>query len=297
MTVSVVIATRNRRALLAEAIATVFDQTFEDWELLVMDDASTDDTPLYLAGLTDPRIRIFRQSVPSERSAARNWGLAEARGEFVMFLDDDDLLRPAALDNLARALAADSAAVAATAPCRILQSNGDSVKVYWPARASSRVIWRELLFGWWANSGQNLFRTAVVREAGGFPPLNACEDRKLWLAIARRGSVCVIPPVAMEYRQHTGQRKPADIDEIRRHVWRDFIDGLPPHEQREARQIRHTAELVEQSEKARGERRWPLALRLQLAACFAASRLIFSPLTGRPMWWGLKKCLARVAEP
>src|SRR5438876_3252 len=97
MTVSVVIATRNRRALLAEAIATVFDQTFADWELLVVDDCSSDDTPRYLAGLDDTRIRIFRQTVPLERSAARNRGLREARGKFIMFLDDDDLLRPAAL--------------------------------------------------------------------------------------------------------------------------------------------------------------------------------------------------------
>ena len=63
MTVSVVIATRNRRALLAEAIATVFDQTFADWELLVVDDCSSDDTQRYLDGVEHPRVRIFRQSV------------------------------------------------------------------------------------------------------------------------------------------------------------------------------------------------------------------------------------------
>src|SRR6266511_2364656 len=143
MTVSVVIATRNRPALLAEAIATVFDQTFADWELLVVDDCSNDDTPRYLAGLDDTRIRIFRQTVPLDRSAARNRGLREARGEFIMFLDDDDLLRPSALANLVAALRADPSAVAAAAPCRVLRTNGDSVKVYWPATASSRVIWRE----------------------------------------------------------------------------------------------------------------------------------------------------------
>ena len=127
--------------------------------------------------------------------------------------------------------------------------------------------------------------------------MNACEDRKLWLTVARRGRVRVIPPVAMEYRIHDGQSKPANVDEIRQAVWRDFIDGLPRREQLQAHRIRHAAELVELSEKARRERRWLLALRLQLAACLAAPRLVLSPLTGRPMWWGLKKCLLRVAEP
>jgi glycosyltransferase involved in cell wall biosynthesis len=297
MTVSVVIATRNRRTLLAEAIATVFEQTFTDWELLVVDDCSGDDTELYLAGVKHSGVRVFRQSVPGERVAARNRGLAEARGEFIMFLDDDDLLRPSALANLVAALRADSSAVAAAAPCRILQTNGDSVKVYWPATAVTRVIWRELLFGWWANSGQTLFRTAVIREIGGFTPPIPCEDRRLWLTLARLGRVRVIPPVALEYRVHAGQSKPANVDEFRQAVWREFIDGLPPNEQRQARRIRRAAELVGLSEKARGGRLWLHALRLQLGACLAAPTLVVSPLTGRPMWWGVKKCLTRVVEP
>lgn len=294
--ITVVIATRNRRALLAETIATVIDQTFQDWELLVVDDGSTDDTPDYLAGLRHPRIRVLRQNQHQERSAARNRGLAEARGVFIMFLDDDDLLRPTALANLSAALRADPGAVAASAPCRFLQVNGDTVKVYWPAKACSRVIWRELLFGWWANSGQNLFRTSVIREVGGFPNLIACEDRKLWLTVARRGRVCLIPQVEMEYRQHAGQSKPANIDEIRRGVWREFIEALPPAQQAEARSIRRAAEFAAQSEMARCEDQWLRAVRCQLAAFLVAPGLVFSPLTGRPLWWGLKKAILRVPE-
>ena len=127
--------------------------------------------------------------------------------------------------------------------------------------------------------------------------MNACEDRKLWLTVARRGKVRVIPSVAMEYRIHAGQSKPPNVDEIRQAVWREFIDGLPPREQLEANRIRDAAELVRLSQEARGKGKWLRALRLQLAACLIAPRLVFSPLTGQPIWWGLKKCLARVAEP
>lgn len=296
--VSVVIATRNRRALLSETVATVQEQTFGDWELIVVDDASTDDTPAYLASLVDPRARSIRLETRSERSVARNTGLAEARGELVMFLDDDDLLRANALERLVAALRAEPNAVAASGACRILQRNGDSVRVYRPAERHTRVIWRELLFGWWSNSGQNLYRTNVVRAAGGFDPATThVEDRRLWLAVATRGPVCVVPSVAMEYRQHDGQLKPADLDEIRERVWRDFIGGLDASHQGEARRIRRAAVLVDRAERARVERRFADAFRNQLTACLLAPSLVRSPLTGRPMWWGLRKSLLRVSVP
>jgi glycosyltransferase involved in cell wall biosynthesis len=297
-TVSVVIATRNRRALLSETIATVQEQSFADWELIVVDDASTDDTPAYLAGIRDARIRCIRRDVHGERSAARNAGLADARGTFVMFLDDDDLLRTTALESLVTALTDEPNAVAAAASCRILQRNGDSVKVYRPSKQVTRVIWRELLFGWWSNSGQNLYRTAVVRDIGGFDTaLSHCEDRKLWLAIAMRGPVCVVPAVAMEYRQHDGQHKPPDIDRIRQSVWDDFISNLDAERQAEARRIRRAAELVDRAERARSEQRFGEALAAQLRACALAPSLVSSPLTARPLWWGIKKGLLRVSVP
>ena len=297
-TVSVVIATRNRRQFLSEAIATVQEQTFADWELIVVDDASTDDTVSYLNTLRDARIRVITQAVHGERSAARNAGLADAGSEFIMFLDDDDVLRAKTLTSLVETLRAQPDAAAAAGACRILQANGDSIKVYHPAKACKRVIWRELLFGWWANSGQNLYRTALVREVGGFnQSLSSCEDRNLWLAVARSAPVCLVPVIAMEYRQHTGQSKPANLDDIRESVLNEFITTLPPAGQTEGRRIRRAAELVEKSEAARAARKFGSALRWQLQACWLAPRLLLSPLTGRPLWWGIKKCLLRVSAP
>lgn len=297
--VSVVIATRNRQALLSETIATVLEQSFQDWELIVVDDASTDGTPELLATLPrDARTRSIRLDAPSERSVARNTGLAAARGELVMFLDDDDLLRANALEMLVGALMAEPNAVAAAAACRILQRNGDSVRVYRPARQCTRDIWRELVFGWWSNSGQNLYRTAVVRDVGGFDSATIpCEDRKLWLGVAMRGPVCVVPGTAMEYRQHDGQSKPSDIETIRERMWSEFIAGLDAARQREALRIRRAARLVDRAERARAERRFGDALRDQLSACALAPSLVRSPLTGRPLWWGLKKTLLRVSAP
>jgi glycosyltransferase involved in cell wall biosynthesis len=296
-TVSVVIATRNRCMLLSEAIATVLDQSFTDWELIVVDDASTDGTAEYLTTLRDNRIRALIQEARAERSAARNRGLETAHGEFVMFLDDDDMLRSDALLNLVRALTGNPTAVAATGPCRILQVSGDSVKVYFPFHSSTRHIWRELLSGWWANSGQNLYRTATVREAGGFDPAaEVCEDRKLWLNVARRGPVCLVPQVAMDYRLHAGQSKPPNVDDVRKRVWSEFVASLPHRDRRQAIRTREAAEFVDRAMRARERREFGSALWLQVRACVRAPWLVSSPLTGRPMWWAVKKALIRSSQ-
>jgi glycosyltransferase involved in cell wall biosynthesis len=298
-TVSVVVPTLDRRALLSETIASVLEQRFTDWELIVVDEASTDDTQDYLRTLHDPRIRSVRRAVAGGRSVACNDGFALARGELVMFVDDDDLLRPDAIARLVAALREHPDALAATAACRLFHENGDSVRVWRPETSFTRSIWRELLFGWWSNSGQNIYRAAVVREIGGFDPSLRCVmDRRLWLDVARRGLVCVLPFVAMEYRQHAGQMtKWPNIDAERERLWAQFIESLPPSQQSHGRRIRRSAELSARAERAREAGEFSAAARLQLGAIASAPTLLASPLLRRPFWWGLKKALLRQRAP
>jgi glycosyltransferase involved in cell wall biosynthesis len=93
--VSVVLPTYNRAAFLREAIESVRAQTFQDWELLVVDDGSTDDTAVIVQEFArrDRRIRNMRQA-NGGLHAARNTGLRAASGRYMTFLDDDDLLLP-----------------------------------------------------------------------------------------------------------------------------------------------------------------------------------------------------------
>jgi SAM-dependent methyltransferase len=91
---SVVLATHNRADLVSRAIESVISQSYRNWELIVIDDASEDDTPLVLRTFTDPRIRVLRREQPGGPSAARNTGLEEAKGEFVVYLDDDNVMYP-----------------------------------------------------------------------------------------------------------------------------------------------------------------------------------------------------------
>ncbi|MEY4111420.1 MAG: hypothetical protein RLZZ46_1776 [Bacteroidota bacterium] len=96
---SVVIPTYNRAHILPRTIASVLNQEFSDWELIVVDDGSKDHTAELLKTYTDPRIRYIYQK-NAERSAARNHGIREAKGEYICFLDSDDEYLPHHLRRL-----------------------------------------------------------------------------------------------------------------------------------------------------------------------------------------------------
>lgn len=86
---TIVIPTYNRAILLPRAIQSVIDQTMSDWELIIVDDGSTDNTKQVVGQYRDPRIKYVYQE-NQERSAARNRGIQEAKGEWICFLDSDD---------------------------------------------------------------------------------------------------------------------------------------------------------------------------------------------------------------
>ena len=94
--VSVITAVYNGARTIAQSVESILAQELEDWELIIVDDGSTDDTHAKLRAYSDPRIRIYRQT-NAGRSAARNRGIELSEGEVLLFLDADDWLLPSAL--------------------------------------------------------------------------------------------------------------------------------------------------------------------------------------------------------
>lgn len=98
--VSIVIPTHNRSDMLQRALSSVFNQTYQNIEVIVVDDGSQDDTQEVLKNYIDSRLKVLKNEVPKGACNARNKGIQEASGEFVTFLDDDDEYLPQRIEKL-----------------------------------------------------------------------------------------------------------------------------------------------------------------------------------------------------
>ncbi|MCD8395481.1 MAG: glycosyltransferase [Bacteroidales bacterium] len=142
--ISVVMATYNATpATLRKAIDSVVKQSFRDWELVIVDDASTDSTPELIRSYAavDPRVRLIRSSVNHGQGGARLQGIASAKGEYVTFIDQDDLLSPDALREL-WAQAHDSQSDIVIMGSRKLSPRGwVSIPHFYPSRFFTKAIY------------------------------------------------------------------------------------------------------------------------------------------------------------
>lgn len=276
--VSVVIPTRNRRRLLQEAVASVFQQTFERWELIVVDDASEDDTWAWVSGLAKDRVRAIRLERHSERSRARNVGLEVVQTPFVLFLDDDDLLPAPALQTHVHALESHPAAIASVGGVIRFAPNGWRRAFHLTRRRAVRRIFPDALFSWPVVSGQCLFRTQVIRSVNGWnDSYNFAEDYDLWLRVGRLGPVVLLPDIVLHFRSHQGQQRPPKptIRHLMTEIRQQALAGLQGQEREKAERILRARRLWAM---AAGCSRRLRALGLCLKALQIAPGLLWSPL-------------------
>jgi glycosyltransferase involved in cell wall biosynthesis len=180
--VTVVVPTRNRWPMLARALRAALAQE-APVELVVVDDASTDETAHRLAELDEPRIRVIRHERSEGVARSRNDGIAAARAEWVAFLDDDDLWAPS---KLRRQLAAADASGAGWCWTGFVAVDAALRPLYVTKAASPKDLSRRLLRNNWVGAPSGVMaRTDLLRELGGFDPaLSAPADWDLWIRLA-----------------------------------------------------------------------------------------------------------------
>lgn len=184
--VTVVIPAFNRAATIGDSVRSVLEQDYPNFELLVIDDGSTDGTAAKVQKFEDPRVLVIKQPENRGVSAARNLGIARARGDYIAFLDSDDVWLPGKLKQQVACLDSASSAVGMviTGVETVLPREQRRIDV--PAYSGSifdALLLRNVLHG---AASSAVFRREVFDTVGSFDTnYPAIEDYELWLRISR----------------------------------------------------------------------------------------------------------------
>lgn len=210
--VSVIIPTHNRKKLLQRALHSVLNQTYQPLEIIVINDGSTDETETYIKNiqLNHPQIKYLQHSTPLGAPKARNYGIREAKGAFLTFLDDDDELHPQNIRYCMQHYDDDFAYVC-TGQTRISHRKISTV-------LPSRIItYNDMLFKI-TTGNQILTRTERIVSLGGFDEtLLSSQDYDMWLRLNEKygDAKCVRKPLIIIHTEHEHARITSSAKKIK----------------------------------------------------------------------------------
>jgi glycosyltransferase involved in cell wall biosynthesis len=183
--VSVLLPTYNRIDYLKQSIPSVISQTYRNWELIVVDDGSIDDSICFIRELNDPRIKIFRLRENKGRVVALNFGLSKCQGEYIARLDSDDIFLPRHLEISLCHLEANPTTSLVGSQMFILKDGGLS-RTHDPVGED---ISDNFLWGNFINNSTAIFVNSIVKEHALRYRNSACEDFDFWVSISNYGKI------------------------------------------------------------------------------------------------------------
>jgi glycosyltransferase involved in cell wall biosynthesis len=199
--VSGIMAAHNTASVIGQAIESMLAQTFEAWELIIVDDGSTDETWDIVRDYGDPRIKPQRLQQNVGAAKARNIAVAQAQGRFLAIVDSDDISRPNRLELLAAALRRDSTlAVASGQVVHLLPDGTERPLVPYPTdEAEVALRFRRGVMG--VAHAACMMRKAVFMRYGGYHEgALFAEDLDLFLRMHRQERFMNLPAVVLSYR-------------------------------------------------------------------------------------------------
>jgi glycosyltransferase involved in cell wall biosynthesis len=216
--VSVVIPTYNYARFIEATIESVIGQTCSDLEIIVVDDASSDDTAGVVAAIADDRIRYLRHDVNKGPSAARNTGLAEASGTFVTCIDSDDTMKPRNLEVKAKVLQDTPDVDVVFGNVEVVDADGTSLGIGNRRRADELlpqpVLLRRLLSGNPFHASATVVRRRAYDVAGTYrEDLRHAEDWDLWLRMACLFSARYVAEPLVRHRLHPASLRNTNVEE------------------------------------------------------------------------------------
>ncbi len=201
--VSVVIPLFNKASYIADTLRSVIGQSLLPREILVIDDGSSDDSAAIVRSLADPLVRLIEQGNAGP-GPARNRGIADAKGEWIAFLDADDLWLPDHLAELALLTARDPAVAFLATSYREVGEHSAASSPPDLAAVGPRDFFALPVDGRNICSSSLAVRTEILRASGGFGAAMPGEDVDLWIRLGLDHPVLVSPRVTVLYRRETG---------------------------------------------------------------------------------------------
>jgi len=215
--ISVVIPVYNRGALTQPTVDSALEQDLppDEVEIILVDDGSTDDTFAILERLYGDNARVRLFSTPNGGVAnARNFGLEQARGQFIAYLDHDDLWLPQKLRSQREVMLAHPEAVVVLCAWRVVDENGIDLgrsplfrADEWERMPTGRILLNLMHHNFIVSMTIPLIRTRFLRQVSGFDPqMVPCDDWDVWLKLAPLGSFETVREVLAIYSRHENQQ-------------------------------------------------------------------------------------------
>src|SRR2546425_3143256 len=209
MRVTFLMSTYDAGPYLRPALDSILAQTVADWQLVAIDDGSTDGTRDVLGEYeSDERVRVELFEENRGQTAALNHGLSLIETEWVARLDQDDLAAPDRVERQLEYLDSNPGMVAVGSWCDFVDDSGEKVGEFRPPFEPERVLrqlYSSLEHNPLAHSAMT-YRAADARAAGGYPSeLSYAQDTALWLRLAERGRIANVPDVLVQIRTHQRQ--------------------------------------------------------------------------------------------
>ncbi|HNY13366.1 MAG TPA: glycosyltransferase, partial [Candidatus Wallbacteria bacterium] len=185
--VSVIIPTHNRGDLITETIESVLAQSYKNIEIIVVDNGSTDDTEEIIKKISAPALRYIKQENSGGPASPRNVGVGMARGEYIAFLDSDDIWLSDKIKRQVEIFEKMPEVGLVFCQCRFFGKEYHEKTIY-PAKGYSGNVFDEIIKGNFVPTVSVVCRRATLAEIGIFDErsdLRAFEDYELWMRVAR----------------------------------------------------------------------------------------------------------------
>ncbi len=201
--ISVLMATYNNASYIGECIDSVLSQTFDDFEFIVVNDASTDNTNVILQQYTDPRLRILQNSVNLKLSASLNRGLEIAEGDYIARIDSDDICMSDRFEKQVAFLESHQEIGAVGTQVRNISPDGTHSRPGSPTPTTPNMTSWQVLLGYPVAHPTLMIRRSLLNEVGGYDTSYPyAQDQALWSKLIFKTRLTNLNEVLVSYRQH-----------------------------------------------------------------------------------------------